>query len=61
MYSFLVLGMVPGTGIQITFNTWLYAAVIVLAGFGVIRRRRFGPQAVTVRLPLPAGNLHSRR
>lgn len=31
MYSFLVLGMIPGTDIQINFTAWSILAVIVLA------------------------------
>jgi hypothetical protein len=33
MYSFLVLGLIPGTDIQISFAGWLLAASLVLAAF----------------------------
>lgn len=38
MYSFLVLGIVPGTNIQITFTTWLILALL-LGSVYVIRNR----------------------
>lgn len=31
MYSFLVLGLVPGTDIQISFTMWLEAVMLVIA------------------------------
>ena len=31
MYSLLVLGIVPGTNIQITFTTWLQLALLATA------------------------------
>jgi len=31
MQDFIVLGIIPGTSIQITFNYWLYAAISLLA------------------------------
>ncbi|HYH74913.1 MAG TPA: hypothetical protein VD735_03045 [Candidatus Saccharimonadales bacterium] len=30
MYDFIVLGLVPGTQIQITFLTWLLAASVIV-------------------------------
>jgi hypothetical protein len=41
MESLLVLGLVPGTDIQITFLTWLLigAAIFALAGLLFIKRR----------------------
>ena len=30
MYSFLVLGIIPGTNIQITFTTWLQLCAVVV-------------------------------
>ncbi len=31
MYSFIVLGLIPGTQVQISFAMWLIAAACVLA------------------------------
>lgn len=31
MQDFIVLGLIPGTSIQITFNYWVYAAISLLA------------------------------
>lgn len=42
MQTFIVLGLVPGTNLQLTFTFWLYVA-IVLAGWPWVRalwRRR---------------------
>jgi hypothetical protein len=56
MYSFLVLGLIPGTNIRITFSAWLaLVALIVVAGL----RIRFGRPQV-VRQILPAARLHRR-
>jgi hypothetical protein len=30
MQSFIVLGLVPGTNIQLNFNFWLYVTVLLL-------------------------------
>lgn len=30
MADFLLLGLIPGTHIQITFNTWLYAFIVLV-------------------------------
>lgn len=42
MQDFIVLGIIPGTSIQITFNYWLYAAIslLVLSLLKTVRRRR---------------------
>jgi hypothetical protein len=43
MQSFIVLGIIPGTSFQLTFNFWLYVAII-LAGMPVVRsvwRKRY--------------------
>jgi large-conductance mechanosensitive channel len=52
MYSFLVLGVVPGTNIQITFGVWLsmLAAFVVAAAAVLLYLRRIGKaeQAKTV-------------
>jgi len=31
MQSFIVLGIVPGTNFELTFNFWLYAAMLLLS------------------------------
>ena len=42
MYSFLVLGQVPGTGIVITFTMWLelIAAVLITITWAVLHNRQ---------------------
>ena len=54
MYSFLVLGLIPGTNIQITFEIWAEAAVVLSILFTVysfikrfIQERRFNPDSQT--------------
>lgn len=60
MYNFLVLGLVPGTNIQITFKTWLYALAVALLTYNLYRHTR-ALGAVAVRQPLHASQLHNRR
>lgn|GEM_PF-6362657 len=38
MYSFFVLGIIPGTNIQISFGMWLAMAVTLLTAAALIRR-----------------------
>jgi uncharacterized protein HemY len=64
MYSFLVLGLVPGTNIQISFQAWLYMAallllVVILLKSPLRRLLELG-QASAPRLPLHANQLHQR-
>jgi hypothetical protein len=63
MYSLLVLGIVPGTNIAISFQAWLILALLL----AVIRPSRqlylylqHQTAAAMVRRPLPASQLHSR-
>jgi hypothetical protein len=35
MADFLLLGQIPGTRIQITFNAWLYCLLITVAVYSV--------------------------
>ncbi len=35
MSDFLILGLIPGTPIQITFILWIIGVIAALAGFGV--------------------------
>lgn len=71
MYSFLVLGIIPGTNIQIGFWAW----IILMAGL-IIAFRRYKQQLIALvenwwhqfdedaegsaRRPLPANQLHLR-
>jgi len=63
MYSLLVLGIIPGTDVAISFQAWL----IILAMLGLLlvifrsplhQAWESGKQAA--RLPLPASQLHLR-
>ena len=66
MYSVLVLGLIPGTNIQISFWAWL----VIIAILPFLARRFKAPllkhfqafielgKAPTPRLPLPASSLH---
>ncbi len=65
MYSFFVLGIVPGTNIQITFRSWINSVLLVIAVLLSIRlvrlvanQRHTNPQAS--RFPLHASQLHIR-
>jgi hypothetical protein len=68
MYNFIVLGIVPGTNLQITFETWLVMLEVALVIIGLERllglRRwlngRLAVEAVLARSPLPANQLHRR-
>jgi hypothetical protein len=64
MYTFVVLGLIPGTNIQISFQAWL-VIMAVLPFVAVMMRvplRRFMElgKATAPRLPLPASQLHRR-
>jgi hypothetical protein len=62
MYNFLVLGLVPGTNLQITFNTWLYAFLLAVIGFGLANLYQyFTQEAAWQRVPLHASQVHTRR
>lgn len=65
MYAFFVLGLVPGTNFQITFQVWLDVILLMVAGlataslFQLERQRK--QQLVIVRYaPFDAGSLHTR-
>lgn len=63
MYSFLVLGYVPGTNLQIGFQGFLNClGVLLMVGtaFWLIRNRRFAVKLVPARQPLHATRLHRR-
>lgn len=68
MYTFIVLGIVPGTNIRITFGDWLQLAVLIFAAIVTIKLyRKLEPlmfsqlnQLQTERSPLHASQLHQR-
>ena len=63
MYSVLVLGYVPGTNIQISFQAWLVMAGVVGAittAVFLAHKHRRGLAARWQRLPLHASQLHTR-
>lgn len=63
MYSFIVLGIIPGTSIQISFQAWLVTAVL-LAIFGPVAWRELKLHATQQLIPqrqsIQASQLHSR-
>jgi hypothetical protein len=64
MYSLLVLGLIPGTNIQLSFWAWLIImpllAVLGLLLKPYIRHLVEWGKAVPPRLPLSASQLHRR-
>lgn len=64
MYSFLVLGMVPGTNIQISFQAWVaLAAILVLMApmLKVLLKRLIAlGKATAPSQPLHASLIHHR-
>jgi hypothetical protein len=62
MYSFFVLGIIPGTTIQITFQGWLDAVELAIALYCTVwlYRHRRAIRATFSRTPLPANQLHQR-
>ncbi|MDB5169058.1 MAG: hypothetical protein JWO41_414 [Candidatus Saccharibacteria bacterium] len=64
MYSLLVLGIIPGTDIQISFQLWLdcatVLAVVVLASHYIRTHRLAISEAIRTRSPLHAAQLHTR-
>lgn len=64
MYTFVVLGLIPGTNIQISFQAWL-AMAAVLPVTAVLLKSPLSSlvaigRAAEPRLPLPATLLHQR-
>lgn len=66
MYSFLVLGIIPGTNIQITFQAWMLLFSLVSVGVLLVKLLRlqfdmdtYGDTSA-LRAPLHASQLHSR-
>lgn len=68
MYTFLVLGIIPGTDFQITFEMWLeiaksllLALFVVYAGSRMYRTVHLEAQdCILLRKELPASRLHQR-
>ncbi len=71
MYSFLVLGLIPGTNIQIGFWTWIVLMLVLAIAFKRYKRHlikhlghwwhQFDEEIEGMpRQPLPANRLHLR-
>jgi hypothetical protein len=64
MYSFLVLGIIPGTNLQITFQVWLNTIGLLLIGlaFRILYANRHQIELALqpVRVPLHAREIHAR-
>jgi hypothetical protein len=63
MYSVLVLGLIPGTHIQISFLAWLIAAVVVSVFVSITRLERKRHQStlwLASHYPKHANQLHQR-
>jgi len=64
MYSVLVLGLIPGTDIQISFQAWLATItllpLVVMAVRLLIRSLSAMQRGFESRLPLHASQLHHR-
>ncbi len=62
MYSLLVLGLIPGTNISISFQAWLMLVAALLLSHPAYQlyQRHQSLVAIPVRRPLPASRLHSR-
>jgi len=63
MYAFLVLGLIPGTNIQISFQAWLG----IMAGLPFVAaliwphlRQHLAAESIALRQPLHASQLHLR-
>lgn len=68
MDSFLILGLIPGTNIQISFWAWVIITALSLIGFKLYRKRITNYlvtfwndlDRIDSRRPLHANQLHSR-
>lgn len=62
MYSFFVLGIIPGTNIQISFQAWLIIAAVITWGAYAAKGRlqQLRLVATPARQPLHASQLHQR-
>lgn len=62
MYDIIVLGMIPGTQIQISFQAYLgifLLALVIIYVYRLLNTRKFLAQQI-VRMPLHASQLHVR-
>jgi hypothetical protein len=65
MYSFIVLGLIPGTNIQITFRTWIDTALLIVcivlsAHLYRLIKEETQAKRLVIRQPLFAQQLHTR-
>ena len=61
MYTFLVLGLIPGTNLQITFKTWLdLVGLIIVALLSYKLHNDHLARLPLARRPLHASQLHRR-
>ena len=65
MYNFIVLGIIPGTNIQIGFYAWIILAITLFTLYYLFHKRIMDffnqPQnELEVRTPLHANQLHYR-
>lgn len=60
MNNFLVLGIIPGTNIQISFEVWLTTAAVLACGAVYAVRGLQAQPVAAKRLPLHASRLHRR-
>jgi len=63
MYSILVLGLIPGTHIQISFLAWLVAAAIAILLVGIVwleHKHRQNGLVLSAHYPKHANQLHQR-
>ena len=65
MYSFFILGQIPGTSIQISFQVWLFLCAVALVVYIKLRPRiklffLEVEKIVYRRRPLHASRLHQR-
>jgi hypothetical protein len=65
MQAFFVLGLIPGTNIQINFYFWLGLTTLIIIYFtyhyiSYLKYIRFFIRDLYLRKPLPAAKLHTR-
>lgn len=64
LYNFLVLGYIPGTNIQLSFQAVMALVVIFMGAASIVwielRHHRLSWQPAMIRQPLPASRLHQR-
>lgn len=64
MYTFIVLGYVPGTNLQITFRTWIVLSGLAGIAYSLhkmaVLHRHLMADGMQLRLPLHASRLHLR-